>query len=235
MLNQQRSGNLARLKYLMVLPIFSGLLCISTLALSKTYGWVDLAPAKAIKSISAIKKKLLKVSQSGITTITSQLSVNQKEKEVNVTNQLPTNNENDDILERIEQHEALLKQMVEVDTHGSVVINVVTNLIEMFNQEILSLEVEAKSSKGTKLWKNEMARKKLSDITDKALEMVVPLLERDAINRVLRAQSPDELTPVMISRAIEQAEAILTFCGQPLPPALQRVRNDQTRQLNALL
>ncbi|WP_428330691.1 M56 family metallopeptidase [Mucilaginibacter sp.] len=44
MLNQKRSGNLARLKYLMALPICGALLCASTLGFSKTYGWVDLAP-----------------------------------------------------------------------------------------------------------------------------------------------------------------------------------------------
>jgi hypothetical protein len=46
MLNQQRSGSLARLKYLMLAPLCTGLLCVSTLAFSKTYGWVDLAPSK---------------------------------------------------------------------------------------------------------------------------------------------------------------------------------------------
>jgi len=44
MLHQKRSGNLARLKYLLILPVCAGLLCISTLAFSKTYGWVDLVP-----------------------------------------------------------------------------------------------------------------------------------------------------------------------------------------------
>ncbi|PJJ79097.1 M56 family metallopeptidase [Mucilaginibacter auburnensis] len=39
MLNQQRSGNLARLKYLITLPACAGMLCASTLAFSKTYGW----------------------------------------------------------------------------------------------------------------------------------------------------------------------------------------------------
>jgi hypothetical protein len=47
MLHQKRSGNLARLKYLLTLPVCAGLLCISTLAFSKTYGWIDLAPGKA--------------------------------------------------------------------------------------------------------------------------------------------------------------------------------------------
>ncbi|MDN3579873.1 M56 family metallopeptidase [Mucilaginibacter flavus] len=44
MLNQKRSGNLARLKYLVAVPICGGLLCASTLAFSKNYALVDLAP-----------------------------------------------------------------------------------------------------------------------------------------------------------------------------------------------
>ncbi|HEY2580929.1 MAG TPA: M56 family metallopeptidase [Mucilaginibacter sp.] len=44
MLHQKRSGNLARLKYLSVLPVCAGLLCASTLSFSKTYGWLDLVP-----------------------------------------------------------------------------------------------------------------------------------------------------------------------------------------------
>jgi TonB family protein len=48
MLNQQRSGNLARFKYLVALPICAGLLCASTLGFSKTYALVDLDPVKDI-------------------------------------------------------------------------------------------------------------------------------------------------------------------------------------------
>jgi hypothetical protein len=48
MLNQKRSGNLARLKYLVAVPLCAGLLCVSTLAFSKTYGWVDIDPAKPV-------------------------------------------------------------------------------------------------------------------------------------------------------------------------------------------
>jgi len=48
MLNQKRSGKLARLKYLAVLPLCGGMLCASTLAFSKDYGFIDLAP-KSIK------------------------------------------------------------------------------------------------------------------------------------------------------------------------------------------
>jgi len=44
MLHQKRSGSLARLRYLLAIPICGGLLCVSTLAFSKTYGWVDIAP-----------------------------------------------------------------------------------------------------------------------------------------------------------------------------------------------
>jgi beta-lactamase regulating signal transducer with metallopeptidase domain len=44
MLNQKRSGNLARLKYLMAVPICAAALCASTLAFSKTYALIDLAP-----------------------------------------------------------------------------------------------------------------------------------------------------------------------------------------------
>lgn len=46
MLNQKRSGNLARLKYLVAVPICGGLLCASTLAFSKNYALIDLAPGK---------------------------------------------------------------------------------------------------------------------------------------------------------------------------------------------
>ncbi len=53
MLNRERSGRAAGLKYLVILPLFAGLLCVSTLAFSKTYGWVDLDPAKPVKQQSA--------------------------------------------------------------------------------------------------------------------------------------------------------------------------------------
>jgi beta-lactamase regulating signal transducer with metallopeptidase domain len=44
MLNQKRSGSLARLKYLMAVPICAAALCASTLGFSKTYALIDLAP-----------------------------------------------------------------------------------------------------------------------------------------------------------------------------------------------
>jgi len=46
MLNQQRSGTLARLKYLMAVPICVASVCASTLAFSKNYSVIDLFPQK---------------------------------------------------------------------------------------------------------------------------------------------------------------------------------------------
>ena len=46
MLNQQRSGKVARLKYLIAIPLCAGLLCESTLGVSKNYGWITIAPQK---------------------------------------------------------------------------------------------------------------------------------------------------------------------------------------------
>jgi beta-lactamase regulating signal transducer with metallopeptidase domain len=44
MLNKKRSGNLARLKYLLAVPIFGAMLCASTLVFSKNYSLIDVAP-----------------------------------------------------------------------------------------------------------------------------------------------------------------------------------------------
>ncbi|HWZ14872.1 MAG TPA: M56 family metallopeptidase [Mucilaginibacter sp.] len=54
MLHQKRSGSLARLKLLLALPVCGLLLCVSTAGISKTYGWVDLAPRHELtnKSLS---------------------------------------------------------------------------------------------------------------------------------------------------------------------------------------
>jgi len=62
MLNQKRSGNLARLKYLAALPVCAGLLCASTLGFSKTYGVVDIAPQKTITD-TTVKITNLKLSE----------------------------------------------------------------------------------------------------------------------------------------------------------------------------
>src|SRR6185312_6617432 len=71
MLNHQRSGNLARLKYLAALPICAAMLCTSTLAFSKTYGWIDLAPTHVHTAIFVnhpVKHKRLKITQNVVTT-----------------------------------------------------------------------------------------------------------------------------------------------------------------------
>lgn len=47
MLNQKKSARWARLKLLVALPITVGILCISTMAFTKDYGFVDLLPEKA--------------------------------------------------------------------------------------------------------------------------------------------------------------------------------------------
>jgi hypothetical protein len=60
MLNQKRSGNLARLKYLAALPVCAGLLCASTLGFSKTYGLVYIAPQKTITD-TAVKITTVKL------------------------------------------------------------------------------------------------------------------------------------------------------------------------------
>lgn len=86
MLNQKRSGKLARLKYLVAIPICAALLCSSTLVFSKSYGWLDLAPAKAksaskyalLKATHPLKRKRLKITQNGVSTITDQIAVNQQ-------------------------------------------------------------------------------------------------------------------------------------------------------------
>jgi len=51
MLHQKRSGKLARLKYLLIVPVCAGLLCASTLAFSKTYGWINIGPQKIADTI----------------------------------------------------------------------------------------------------------------------------------------------------------------------------------------
>lgn len=82
MLHQKRSGNTARLKYLLALPLVSGLLCASTLAFAKDYGWVDIAPGhlspeKVLLSTThpTTKIKRLKVTQGTISSVTDKISV----------------------------------------------------------------------------------------------------------------------------------------------------------------
>jgi hypothetical protein len=48
MLNKKKSASWARLKLLLALPITAGILCISTVAFTKDYGFVDLLPQKTV-------------------------------------------------------------------------------------------------------------------------------------------------------------------------------------------
>lgn len=47
MLNKKRTPKRARLRMLLAVPLATGMLCISTLAFTKSYGYVDLLPEKA--------------------------------------------------------------------------------------------------------------------------------------------------------------------------------------------
>lgn len=86
MLNQQRSGNLARLKYLVVIPICGALLCTSTLVFSKTYGWLNIGSAGGKSPVSSVKKiRHLKITQNGVTTVADKISVNQQNLKVTLT------------------------------------------------------------------------------------------------------------------------------------------------------
>ncbi|MEO6850911.1 MAG: M56 family metallopeptidase, partial [Mucilaginibacter sp.] len=87
MLHQKRSGNAARLKYLLVLPLTSLLLCASTLAFAKDYGWIDITPHHAAKGKSPAsgisgKIKRLRVTQNGISAITDKISFKDKSGKV---------------------------------------------------------------------------------------------------------------------------------------------------------
>jgi len=55
MLNQKPSVKSARLKYLITAPICAALLCMSTLAFTKDYNWIDLDPAKVSSAVHEIK------------------------------------------------------------------------------------------------------------------------------------------------------------------------------------
>ena len=86
MLTRERSGRLAKLKYLLAIPVCAILLCTSTLVFSKTYAW-DLTPnvKHQDKGFMATlnrtaKRKRLKVTQNGVATITDQLSIDDRDQ-----------------------------------------------------------------------------------------------------------------------------------------------------------
>jgi beta-lactamase regulating signal transducer with metallopeptidase domain len=70
MLNQKRSGNLARIKYLVAVPICAAALCASTLGFSKNYALIDLSPQKLVDtskvwSTSTDTKNGVKIDETG--------------------------------------------------------------------------------------------------------------------------------------------------------------------------
>lgn len=73
MLNKNRSGKLARLKYLAALPLCAGMLCTSTLVFSKDYGLIDLAPRKAAV-VKPDHIKYFKIKDKNITAYSDNLS-----------------------------------------------------------------------------------------------------------------------------------------------------------------
>jgi len=83
MLNQKRSGSLARLKYLVTLPVCAGLLCVSTLGFSKTYGWVVLSPKNPLNTLTAPKVKTLKSTEGEIVGYSDQMTIHGKTYTVN--------------------------------------------------------------------------------------------------------------------------------------------------------
>ncbi|MDB5004225.1 MAG: BlaR1 peptidase [Mucilaginibacter sp.] len=58
MLHQKRSGSLARLKYLIAVPLCAGLLCESTLGFSKTYGFVNIGGNATVIVTDTIPNKV---------------------------------------------------------------------------------------------------------------------------------------------------------------------------------
>ncbi len=93
MLNKQRSSKLVKFKYLIIAPIFLILISVSTLSISKNYGWIDIFPIhlnsvdnNGFKNpISAVKSKRLKITQNGKSTITDRLTISEQNKKVTYT------------------------------------------------------------------------------------------------------------------------------------------------------
>jgi TonB family protein len=80
MLNKNRSGKSARLKYLAALPLCAGMLCASTLVFSKDYGLIELAPRKIVKPHIDSTKYALKLTEikTNMWQITDKFSISNK-------------------------------------------------------------------------------------------------------------------------------------------------------------
>lgn len=68
MLDQKRSGKLARLKYLVAVPLCAALLGESTLGFSKSYGFIGIGEQKTatVNSVDTIKKPRVKITDAVI-------------------------------------------------------------------------------------------------------------------------------------------------------------------------
>jgi TonB family protein len=159
MLNQQRSGNLAKLKYLVALPIFAALLCASTLAFSKTYGWVDIAPAKVnagseypwVNGNYPVKRKRLKVTENGATTITDQFAVKQQNKNMVYTAVTITKADSESLLKNNHIKIEVVKDSSQFTTSDGRLILPVVNVDGYYLMDhFLHNEVHYTSAKGEK-------------------------------------------------------------------------------------
>ncbi|TKB99946.1 M56 family metallopeptidase [Pedobacter cryotolerans] len=63
MLNKKRTANWARLRLLLALPLAGGMLCISTMAFTKSYGYVNLLPEKS-NDIATVPQEVLEIKKS---------------------------------------------------------------------------------------------------------------------------------------------------------------------------
>lgn len=85
MLNQKKSAHWARLKLLLVLPITAGILCISTMAFTKDYGFVDLLPENSSGKIDQLDSTIIReILTKGELVVTNLKPIPNSEKNVNV-------------------------------------------------------------------------------------------------------------------------------------------------------
>jgi hypothetical protein len=66
MLNKKRTAGWARLRLLLTLPLTGAMLCTSTMAFTKDYGYVDLLPEKSeiavpVQKITQVKSDTLRL------------------------------------------------------------------------------------------------------------------------------------------------------------------------------
>lgn len=70
MLNKKRTAGWARLKFLLALPLMGGMLCVSTVAFTKEYGYIDLLPEKSEAINALFQDPPAKATQSKVQEVT---------------------------------------------------------------------------------------------------------------------------------------------------------------------